>query len=99
MAAPAPKLDAIKGLVFAAARRAGAPPDLAEKTAGFAVEAIVAEFSGAKVYIPSQRLAINARDEMMIANHRAGVPIERIMAQTRLSRRNVLRILQCFGQK
>lgn len=98
MAAAAPTLDALQGLIFAAARRADIPSETSRRIALWALEGIVSEFGSSQLYIPGQRLALIARDETIAANFRAGVTIERICRMTGLSRRSVLRILQRFNR-
>lgn len=88
------KLAVLQGLIFAAARRANVPPEIARQLALWALEGIVDEFGNSPVYIPGKRLALDARNEAIVENHRGGVPIERICAVNRLSRRQVLAILQ-----
>lgn len=98
MAAAAPTLAVLQGLIFAAARRADVPQDVSHLLSRYAIEGIIAEFGSTKVYISDgSEIRRRARDEMIAASVRGGIPLERIARQTRLSYRRVAAIVQALG--
>lgn len=91
-------LDVLRGLVFAAARRFTADPDLSAKIADAAVTGIVGEFGSTKVYIPDGSEARRrARAEVVAANFKAGMPMDRIARRVNLSYRQVASIVRSLG--
>lgn len=99
MAAAARTAAALADLIALAARRAGIPDPAALHAGQFAVELIVAEYGGRRLYIPMHEMARRARDDAIRRNLEAGMSPSRLARRYGVSRGRIRQIGRAVGKR
>lgn len=83
---------AMQALIALGCRRAGVSEIEANEAAKQAIELLVAEYGGRRVYIPQHEVARRARYEAIARNIAAGASIARLARKYGVSRRRIRQI-------